>query len=180
MGPLRGNPPASRRKASWPCGERARPTTETYRAAVSHFASWAKEGGTALGVSGLAAYVEALRSSGVKAASLNLARSAIKAALLQAADRGGMAAREMAVLKTAIESIPGEQASERSFVRPFLGGIKGHQPVQIVDCSPTTEVLLRTRHVTVAENYCPRSFGDILKKPANGDSRAQVPGEGQQ
>ena len=84
-------------------------TTASYRGAVKRFVSWAAEGGAALGVDGLAAYVEFLRRPGVSASTLNLARSAIKVALLQAAERGGMAARELAVLKTAMQGIRGRR-----------------------------------------------------------------------
>ena len=84
-------------------------TTEVYRGAVGRFVSWAGEHSRPLGVPGLAEYVDVLRSSGASAAWINLVRCSIKAALMQAALRGGMDARELMLLKSAIEEIPGER-----------------------------------------------------------------------
>ena len=84
-------------------------TTEVYRGAVRRFVSWAGEHSRPLGIPGLAEYVDVLRSGGASAAWINLVRCSIKAALMQAALRGGMDARELMLLKSAIEEIPGDR-----------------------------------------------------------------------
>ena len=82
-------------------------TTATYRGAVSAFVRWAKDHDRELGAQGLAEYTAALREEGIGASSFNLALYAGKAALVQAATRAGMSAKELAFLKGALDSLKG-------------------------------------------------------------------------
>ena len=82
-------------------------TTETYKGAVRSFIRWAKERGRGLGAEALAEYTAALREEGAGVSSFNLALYAGKAALLQAARRAGMSARELALLKGTLDSLKG-------------------------------------------------------------------------
>jgi hypothetical protein len=77
---------------------------------VSVFLAWCGSRGILLGAGALAEYIEVLRAGKTGAASLNLALYAGKAALMQAAEHAGMPGRELAVLKTAMDQIPAEQA----------------------------------------------------------------------
>jgi integrase len=79
-------------------------TTEAYRGAVSRFVAWAA---TARPTAELfACYIAELKEAGRPASTVNQALYAGKAALLQAAQAEGMAARELAVMKAALDSIP--------------------------------------------------------------------------
>jgi len=82
-------------------------TTASYRGGVRAWIAWTRENGRGLGAGDLAAYLEALRDAGAGPGPVNLALYAGKKALLQAAFRAGMAEREMAVLKTALDSLKG-------------------------------------------------------------------------
>lgn len=82
-------------------------TTEVYRGAVRAFVTWAKEQGRGLGAEALAEYVITLRQDGAGASNYNMALYTGKAALLQAAQRAGMPARELALLKGALDSVKG-------------------------------------------------------------------------
>jgi integrase len=78
-------------------------TTTTYRGLVELFIAWAQSSGQPPGVDGPAAYIASLQKG--SSAKLNLSLNAGKAALLQAARKGGMSAREMSVLKVALDDI---------------------------------------------------------------------------
>jgi len=73
-------------------------TTEAYRGAMRAFIAWARENGRDLSAVGLAEYVAGLREDGAGASTVNMALSAGKAALMQAAARSGMTAHVLAVL----------------------------------------------------------------------------------
>jgi len=87
-------------------------TTEAYRATVRAFIAWAKDGELGFGAHAFAAYLAELRAEGAGAGKLNMALYAGKAALMQAAQRAGMAARELAVLKSALDSLKGAKRPE--------------------------------------------------------------------
>ncbi len=82
-------------------------TTEAYRGTVRGWITWAKDHGRGLGAEALAEYVTILRKEGATASKYNMALYAGKAALLQAAQRAGMPARELALLKGILDSIKG-------------------------------------------------------------------------
>ncbi len=87
-------------------------TTAAYRATVGAFIRWAKDHDRGLGAKALAEYVAALRAEGAGAGKHNMALYAGKAALLQAAHRSGMSARELALLKGTLDSIKGVKQAD--------------------------------------------------------------------
>jgi integrase len=89
---------------------RSEKTTELYRSEVRRFASWC--GDRSVSVEGFEEYVRDLLDQGCSAARVKLAVYGIKAGLLQAAERQGMQARELSVLKGALDSVkPPKQGS---------------------------------------------------------------------
>ncbi len=87
-------------------------TTEAYRGTVRGWIAWAKDHGLGIGSEALAGYVADLREEGAGTGKINMALYAGKAALLQAAHRAGMSARELALLKGALDSLKGTRQSE--------------------------------------------------------------------
>jgi integrase/recombinase XerD len=90
---------------------RSEATTASYHAALKAFIQWASARGDPLGAPSLARYVEALHADGAGASKINRAFCSGKAALLQAAFRFGMSAREFALLKSVIDGIKRAKAS---------------------------------------------------------------------
>lgn len=84
-------------------------STDAYRRAVRAFLSWA--GGHAPSAELFAAFIESERGAGASASKLNRDLYGGKAAILQAATRLGMSARECAMLKSALDSIPGARTN---------------------------------------------------------------------
>jgi integrase len=76
---------------------------------VRAFLSWAGE--RVASVELFAAFIESERGAGASASKLNRDLYGGKAAILQAAGRQGMATRELAVLKSALDSIPGAKVN---------------------------------------------------------------------
>jgi integrase len=84
-------------------------TTDAYRRVVRSLLAWT---GVRRPTAELfAEYIEALRGAGASASKVNQALYGGKAAILQAAERQGMAAWELAVLKQALDSIPGSKVN---------------------------------------------------------------------
>ena len=84
-------------------------STDAYRRAVRAFLAWA--GPRALTAELFAAYIESSRQAGASASKLNRDLYGGKAAILQAAQRQGMSSRELAMLKIALDSIPGAKTN---------------------------------------------------------------------
>jgi hypothetical protein len=87
-------------------------TTEAYRGAVRAFVAWAKDRTRGLGAEALAECVADLREQGSGARKLNRVVYGVKEALLQAALRAGMSARELALLKGALDPPKGAKRFE--------------------------------------------------------------------
>ena len=84
-------------------------STDAYRRAVRAFLAWA--GLRSLTAELFAAYIESSRQAGASASKLNRDLYGGKAAILQAAQRQGMSSRELAVLRIALNSIPGAKVN---------------------------------------------------------------------
>lgn len=84
-------------------------STDAYRRAVRSFLAWAGDRSPTAEL--FAAYIESERTGVASASKLNRDLYGGKAAILQAADRQGMEARELAVLKGALDSIPGAKVN---------------------------------------------------------------------
>jgi hypothetical protein len=84
-------------------------TTAIYRGAVRGYVAWSESQGVGLSVETLAEYLHHLKAQRARASRVNTALYGVKAAMLQAAKRGGMSARELAVIKTALDEIKGKQ-----------------------------------------------------------------------
>ena len=84
-------------------------STDEYRRAVRAFLAWADPRSPSAEL--FAAYIESSRKAGASASKLNRDLYGGKAAILQAAQRQGMSSRELAVLKTALDSIPGAKTN---------------------------------------------------------------------
>ncbi len=84
-------------------------STDAYRRAVRAFLSWA--GDRVPTAELFAAFIESERGAGASASKLNRNLYGGKAAILQAAGRQGMSTREIAMLKSALDSIPGAKTN---------------------------------------------------------------------
>ncbi len=84
-------------------------STDAYRRAVRAFLSWA--GHRPPSAELFAAFIESARGAGASASKLNRDLYGGKAAILQAASRQGMSTREIAMLKNALDSIPGSKTN---------------------------------------------------------------------
>jgi integrase len=82
-------------------------STDAYRRAVRALLSWADTRAPSAEL--FAAYIEHSRRAGASASKLNRDLYGGKAAILQAAQRLGMSTLECAMLKSALDSIPGEK-----------------------------------------------------------------------
>jgi integrase len=84
-------------------------STDAYRRAVRAFLAWADPRSPSAEL--FAAYIESSRQAGASASKLNRDLYGGKAAILQAAQRQGMSSRELAMLKIALDSIPGAKTN---------------------------------------------------------------------
>ncbi len=84
-------------------------STDAYRRAVRAFLAWAELRSPTAEL--FAAYIEYSRQAGASASKLNRDLYGGKAAILQAAGRLGMSTRELAMLKSAMDSIPGAKTN---------------------------------------------------------------------
>ena len=84
-------------------------STDAYRRAVRAFLAWADRRSPTAEL--FAAYIESSRRAGASASKLNRDLYGGKAAILQAAQRQDMSSSELAMLKIALDSIPGAKTN---------------------------------------------------------------------
>lgn len=84
---------------------RAARTVETYKIGRDDFIKWAKDRGTVPTVDQVAVYIEELKGER-SGAYVNQHLYALKAAFMEAAERAGVQARELALIRGTLEAIP--------------------------------------------------------------------------
>ena len=120
-------------------------TTESYRRAARDWITWAK--GRPLTAHLFAAWIEAERRRGTSTAKLRLELYGGKAAIMQAATTAGLAARELAGLKTALDSIRAPKLAKV----PDIEVVDGHERARITAAlSPRMALIARFLYATAA------------------------------
>jgi integrase len=119
-------------------------STDAYRRGVRSFLSWAGERVPTAEL--FATFIENERQEGSSASKLNRDLYGCKAAILQAAQRQGMAAREVAVLKSALDSIPGAKVNA-----PEIRVVSSEERARLMEALPLrVRLVARLLYATAA------------------------------
>lgn len=120
-------------------------TTTHYRRAAAAWIAWAK--GRPLTAHLFAAWIDAERRKGVSTAKLRVELFGVKAAIMQAGEKAGMSARELAGMKAALDSIPIPKAQKV----PDIAVVDGRERHALIAAlSPRMSLVVRFLYATAA------------------------------
>lgn len=119
-------------------------TTRIYRRAARRFIAWAA--GRPLTAELFAGYIAELKGNGTTGSTVNRDLYGGKMAILQAAERAGLSARELAVLKTALDSLRPVHLG-----KPPIRTVNAEERAKLLAAlSPRLRVLVRFLYATAA------------------------------